>query len=300
MSASPIVSVILPTFNRLAHLRLAVASVLAQTLTDWELIIADDGSDDVTRAYLAGLAAPRIRTLLLPHSGNPASMRNAAIAAARGHYLAFLDSDDLWLPRKLESQLEHLAATPARRWSYSRVLRIDENGDPASEAGVRPWRAHAGRIVEQLLKVEALIATPSVVAERALVEEARGFDEQQWFCEDYDLWLRLALRSEVSALEEPLACVRVHRANYSQDRSGAHAGWVRLYAKMEHLVDTPRLRAICRRGEALAGLALAASLRRAGDKSAAARAFGASARRGWSSPLWWPHAVRTLLATTRG
>ena len=294
MHAEPLVSVILPAYGRLEHLRACVASVLGQSLTTWELIIADDGSDDATRAWLAGIGDPRVRVLLLPHSGNPARVRNAALRVARGRYLAFLDSDDLWLPEKLERQLAAMSAAPARRWSYSRVQRIDAQGAPASEAGVQDWRRIEGAIVEPLLKIEALVATPAVVAERSLVEEAQGFDEGQQFCEDYDLWIRLALRSEATAVDQPLACVRVHDSNYSQDRSGAHAGWVRLYAKQSRLVGTPRLRALCRRQQARSGLALAASLGSRGEGRAARRAFAAAARVGWPYPRWWASALRTF------
>ena len=94
-AATPLVSVIVPTFNRLLYLRPAVASVFAQTLVDWELIIADDGSDEHTRAYLSALQSePRVSIIWLPHCGNPAAVRNRALRQARGEYLAFLDSDD--------------------------------------------------------------------------------------------------------------------------------------------------------------------------------------------------------------
>src|SRR5690242_3143691 len=98
---APSVTVILPTYNRCGYAREAVASVLAQDFDDWELIIADDGSDRETRAFLDGLSDPRIVVILLPHSGRPSRVRNAAIARARGRYLAFLDSDDCWERTKL-------------------------------------------------------------------------------------------------------------------------------------------------------------------------------------------------------
>lgn len=299
MHAEPTVSIILPAYCRLGHLRECIASVRAQSLTTWELIVADDGSDAGTRAWLATLDDPRIRVLLLAHSGVPSKTRNAAIAAARGRYLAFLDSDDLWTKDKLAIQLDAMAAAPRRRWSYSRIQRIDAAGAPASEAGVQPWRRLEGSILEQLLRLEALVATPSVIAERTLVEEAGGFDEQQLFCEDYDLWMRLAMRSQVTALDQPLACVRVHDSNYSQDRGGAHAGWVRLYAKMSRLVATPRLRALCRRRQARAGLVLAAALRHRGDTATARRALADAARIGWADLRWWPRALRTLAGFAR-
>src|SRR3954470_20897049 len=105
------VSIVVPTFNRLDYLRPALASVFAQTWNDWDLVIADDGSDDDVRAYLHDLELeqrPRVRVLSLPHRGNPAAVRNAALHVATGTYVAFLDSDDLWAPRKLELQLDAL------------------------------------------------------------------------------------------------------------------------------------------------------------------------------------------------
>lgn len=290
----PLVSVILPVHNRLVHLRRAIDSVLAQTLSDWELLASDDGSEAVVREYLAGLSDARIRVLSLPHSGNPSAVRNAAICAARGHYLAFLDSDDLWTRTKLERQLTAMRARPERRWSYTAVHRIDAEGRDAPAEGVRPWRAWEGDIVEPLLRLDALLATPAVMAERELVLEAGAFDEQQLFCEDYDLWLRLALRSEVTALCEPLASVRVHQDNYSQDRTGAHLGWVRLYGKYAELFPDARRRRLCRRRYAESALALAASYLRRGDGRLAMAAFLDSAARGWVWPGWWPRAARAL------
>ncbi len=292
--AYPLASVILPAYNRPTYLRAAVASVRAQTLTDWELIIADDGSDGETRAFLSELREQRIRVLSLEHSGNPSVVRNAAIRAASGKFLAFLDSDDLWLPHKLERQLALMRATPSRRWSYTQVRRIDVEGNDAASAGVKPWRALDGDIVEPLLRLEALIATPSVIAERDLVLEAGAFDEQQRFCEDYDLWLRLAMRSEVAAFAEPLACVRVHLDNYSQDRMGAYEGWMRLYAKHGASLNQ-RLRGICRQRHAICALTLATLYRRAGRTPLALRTFATSAADGWVSAPWWPRAARTLL-----
>src|SRR5687768_13275178 len=108
----PEVSVVLSTFNRLNYLRESVDSVCAQSFRDWELIIADDGSAEATTDFLSTLADPRIKVLLLQHSGNPATVRNAAIREARGRFVAFIDSDDLWLPLKLERQLAAMAVHP--------------------------------------------------------------------------------------------------------------------------------------------------------------------------------------------
>ena len=109
-----VVSIILPTFGRLEYLRPTVASVYRQTLRDWELIVADDGSDAETRGYLRTLEADsRVRLLWLTHTGIPAIVRNAALREARGEYVAFLDSDDLWAPDKLSRQVTLLRSRPS-------------------------------------------------------------------------------------------------------------------------------------------------------------------------------------------
>ena len=106
---APKVSVIMATFNRPQYLGPAIDSVLGQTMTDLELIIADDGSNDATRAVLRSLTAdPRVHVLWREHCGNPAAVRNAALREARGEFVAFQDSDDVWLPQKLARQLEAL------------------------------------------------------------------------------------------------------------------------------------------------------------------------------------------------
>jgi glycosyltransferase involved in cell wall biosynthesis len=292
--ARPLVSVILPAYNRLEFLRAAVESVRAQTMRDWELIVADDGSDDATRRYLSQSDDARMRVLFLEHSGNPSRVRNAAIAAATGGFLAFIDSDDLWVPAKLERQLTAMSRTPSRRWSYSQVRRIDAGGADASSEGVATWRAFEGDVVEALLRIEALVATPSVVAERALVLAAGAFDEQQHFGEDYDLWLRLALLSGVTAIAEPLACVRVHDDNYSQNRIGAYLGWIQLYERYgAHLTDPARVR-ICRERAAESALAVAGLYARAGEPRQSLEALRASASPGWRRLRWWPRAARTF------
>src|SRR5262245_58677498 len=132
---APTVSIILPTFNRLHYLRPAVDSVFAQSFTDWELIIADDGSDEATRAYLGDLAVrPGVRVLWLKHHGTPAPVRNAALREARGEYIAFLDSDDVWMPAKLARQIESLRRRPARQWAYTAFTIVDGAGGPRAGA----------------------------------------------------------------------------------------------------------------------------------------------------------------------
>jgi glycosyltransferase involved in cell wall biosynthesis len=290
------VSVILPAFNRLEYLRAAVESVLAQTHTDWELIIADDESGDVTRTFLDNLDDNRITRLRLGHCGIPAVVRNKAIQHARSPYLAFLDSDDVWMPRKLERQLDVMRSRRDRRWSYTGSREIDEHGDPLPGSGSERWSPCEGAILEPMLTFNAHIATPSVVAERSLVNEVGGFDEEQHYGEDFDLWVRLALRSEVSVVPEPLVCIRnQHADRYSRDRVAAYHSWLRLYGKMGEMVPDGPLRSLCRRRRGATSLILAGLYVDRRDTLGVFRTVLAASAYAWPYPDWWWGACRAIV-----
>ncbi len=194
----PNVSVILPTFNRRRFLQAAIESVYAQTYADWELVIADDGSGEDTRAYLSGISSPQVRVIWLSHCGNPSHVRNVAISAAAGRYLAFLDSDDIWAPTKLERQIEALQASKVARWCYTLEDMIDDVGRPYTRTAVRTFRPIDGWVFEPLIRLQLALSMPTIVASRDLVDEIGGFDEQLRFAEWHDLCLRLALKGQVS------------------------------------------------------------------------------------------------------
>jgi glycosyltransferase involved in cell wall biosynthesis len=293
-AASPSVSVILPTFNRTRFLRAAVESVYAQTYTDWEMIIADDGSSEETRAYLRSLAAPQVQVRWLQHCGNPSRVRNCAIAAARGRYLAFLDSDDLWAPSKLEMQLAALRHHANARWSYTACNHIDENGVIVPRSNPRPIVRPEGWIFEALLRLEIGIAMPTVIAERDLVDEAGGFDEQQRFGEFHDLCLRIAQKGSVVVVAQPLCSVRRHDEHYSSDRVGDHAGWMRLYEKMGHFTAVPGLRAHCARMRAHTALQLAKQHADDGDFRAFWTTLHSASAFSWRYPGWWWGALKAV------
>lgn len=282
----PLVSVVLPTFNRLDYVRAAVASVYAQTFDDWELIVVDDGSDEETRRFLSRPPDSRMSVVLHSHTGTPGLIRNRGLALARGRYVAFLDSDDRWAAEKLEQQLALMNAAPERRWSYTAVRRIDADG---REMHVRPvaWVPYSGSILEQVLRVDAQIAMPTVMAELAFVKELGGFDEQMQFVEDYDLWSRMALRSEVSVDPAALADVRSHPEQFTLNRTGGLRGWARFYQKMERLVPTRRLRTLCRARKRDYLLALAAQQARTRDWAGLRQTLAAAARAQAWNPVGW-------------
>jgi glycosyltransferase involved in cell wall biosynthesis len=283
---TPAVSILMPTFDRLQFLPPTIESVLAQTLGDWELIIADDGSGEETRAYLRSLTDPRVRVLWLTHRGRPGAMLNAALRVARGEYVAFLDSDDLWLPRKLERQIASLKRHPWRRWGCTSFALIDAAGRPSPSTGARrAWPAPSGWVRDRLL-TDAVIAMPSVIAERSLLEQAGPFDEQLVMNYDGDLYLRIAAVSELDGVDEPLTLVRRH---------GAHSGgdviaWQdlrRIIEKALRATDDRQFAAHLREQRALSSGGLARSQAHFGTRGDVARTLIESAPYAWRYPGWW-------------
>jgi glycosyltransferase involved in cell wall biosynthesis len=294
-SNAALVSIILPSFDRLRFLRPAVASVLAQSFTDWELLIADDGSGEDTRRYLRTLENDaRIKLIWLTHSGAPAIVRNAALRKACGEYVAFMDSDDLWAPTKLERQLKQLRERPGCRWSYTAFSQIDERGSPLPER-----RVDAGCRT----RVSFSSAWPSARSPsgpRACLRPAGsscrsgGFDETLRSAEDLDLWLRLALDSEVAIVDEPLLQVRRHDENHSRDWQSAFFGRDRALQKLQPRVDARR-RGLLRRERVRNALKLALTHAALDQPADAVRALGHSARYCWWYPQWWLGGMKTLL-----
>jgi glycosyltransferase involved in cell wall biosynthesis len=292
----PTVSVILPSFNRLRFLKLAIESVYSQTYADWELIIADDGSSEETRAYLRSIASPPVRTLWLPHCGNPAQVRNAAIEVSAGRYLAFLDSDDIWAPSKLEVQVRALYEHARCRWSYTACERIDENGNPLSNQKLAAMAPRDGWILEPLLRLETAIAMPAVVAERDLINAIGRFDERQRYGEFHDLCLRLAMKSEVVAIAQPLCSVRAHDEHYSGDRVAAHTSWMQLYAKMAELVPDSQLRSLCLRMRAEQSWTLVRMGRKASGYRGLLTTLPRALMLSWRQPRLWYDALRNTVS----
>jgi len=289
---SPAVSIIVPTFNRLRFLRKTLASVFEQTFEDWELLIADDGSEGETRAFLQSIDdPPRIRVLWLPHSGKPAAARNAALREAKGEYVAFLDSDDLWTPNKLQIQIASLRRGGGDRWGYTRFVLVDESGNPTDWQRSRSWPVPGGWIFDTLVKSETVIAVPSVVVSRELLERVGGFDEDLVMCEDYDLWLRLAAQSEVDAIDEPCTLVTRH-SEHSGSEIISFQDCARVFQKVLNLRGTEHLHSILREKLAEVSYGLARSHAVCGNRISAVRTLASSARHCWRYPRWWLGALR--------
>jgi glycosyltransferase involved in cell wall biosynthesis len=242
-AGTPRVSVVIPTYNRAAFLAEAIRSVLVQTCTDLELIVVDDGSTDHTAAMVRGINDPRLHFMSLPHSGLPARGRNAGVERARGRYVAFLDSDDLWDSSKLDDQLAALSERPDCRWCHTGGRCIDEAGAPHPQ-WPKARLASDGWILEALFRRHEGINTSSVLVDRALLLDVGGFDETFVRGEDYDLWVRLALRS-------PIACVRDARVGRRIHTIGQFVGTgrerLRTLGRMARCAPSWRLRSLAAR-----------------------------------------------------
>ncbi len=199
---SPITSVIIPTYNRWPLVVEAVDSVLAQSFQDIEIIVVDDGSTDGTTNRLAKFDG-RLRLFTTTRRG-VAAARNFGVSQAQGCYVAFLDSDDLWLPGKLETQIAFLDRHPE--------IQICQTDEIWVRNGVRvnPKAMHrkpSGDIFVRSLDL-CLISPSAVMMTRELFQRIGGFDESFPVCEDYDLWLRVTSVYSVPLIPEALVVKR--------------------------------------------------------------------------------------------
>lgn len=214
------VSAIIPAFNSAAFISEAIDSVRAQTSFVDDIIVIDDGSTDSTKQIAAGY--PGIKLISQNHLG-PAAARNTGIRQARSEVIAFLDSDDLWLPNKIEKQLSALASNPTAGFSFATLstFHMSDAAKIPSELylphELRRWfESHTyregaafGDVYPLLLRTNCM-QTSSVVARRDALIEVGMFDESLIHGEDHDLWLRLARRWPAVYLVDPIAEYRIH------------------------------------------------------------------------------------------
>jgi glycosyltransferase involved in cell wall biosynthesis len=198
----PQVSIIIPTYNRGWIIKEAIDSVLAQDYTEFELIVVDDGSTDHTSGVLDSYGKD-IKVLSQKNKGVSAA-RNRGIAEASGKFIAFLDSDDLWLSQKLSVQIEFFNQRPDALICQTEEVWI-RNG-----LRVNPKKRHkkpSGMIFKPSLEL-CLVSPSAVMIQRSLFDRVGEFDETLPACEDYDLWLRISCRFPVHLIDAPLIIKR--------------------------------------------------------------------------------------------
>jgi glycosyltransferase involved in cell wall biosynthesis len=293
-SLEPLVSVVLPTHNRVNLLRDAIASIIAQTYPHWELIVVDDGSTDGTADLLDAILDRRVRCLTVPHSGNASVARNVGIAAARGWYVAFQDDDDVWLPDKLARQLAALEARPEAAWCYSDAEFVDDELHPIVVARPR-WIAHEGWILEQLLDLQVGIPLPTVIVEKRALDVVGGFDERLPRRHDIDLWLRIAEHAPAAVVPARLVKVRKHTGNAFGLRLHEHGYMDATFGRAAARATSAHIRWLARRRRALMSVHFIDRFRWADRPAEAWQVAGRSFAIAWWRAEWWVAVAKTVI-----
>lgn len=207
---TPRVSVVMAAKNYGRFLAEAVESVIAQTFTDWELLIIDDGSSDDTECVAARFGDPRIRYVKSDRLGQSRA-KNLGIDLARGEFIAFLDADDAWLPAKLEKQLKLFAEGIGV--VFSRRLLMDESSRPlpANTQAAFP----SGRVLPQMFS-QNFVCFSSAMVHKEVFSSVGRFDPQWDLAIDYDLWLRVARHYTFEFVDEVLVKYRTGHGNLSK------------------------------------------------------------------------------------
>jgi len=210
----PKVSVLIPSYNHARFLPAALHSVFAQTYTDYEIVVVDDGSTDGSVELLRSYG-DRIRLYTQSNRGTYPTL-NRCIAESRGQYLAILNSDDLWAPIKLEKQVAMLDSHPQVGLVHTDGYFIDAEGRilPGNPLGFEWPRTPTGNIIEALVRHNKIIAS-SVMIRRECFERLGGFREDLFGSGDWEMWFRVALEYDIGYIDEPLTMYRVHGANAS-------------------------------------------------------------------------------------
>ena len=192
------ISVIIPTYNRKHTLQRAIDSVLAQTFKPFEIIIVDDGSKDGTKEWLLQ-NYPSVQYIHQPNNG-VSSARNKGIQISQGSWIALLDSDDEWMPEKLEYQSRFIEVNRNSSFCHTNEIWI-RNGVRVNQ--MKKHKKYGGDIFKHCLDI-CRISPSSSIIKKDVFEEVGAFDESLTVCEDYDLWLRVTAKFNILFLDEPL------------------------------------------------------------------------------------------------
>jgi len=199
-----LISVIIPTYNRADLIKDAISTVLAQTYQNFEIVVVDDGSQDNTAEIIRDFGDERIKYIYQENSG-VSSARNNGIKNASGEYVAFLDSDDLWHPQKLEKQLSVLENNPDAGLVTT-----------SSQYTTKKIKKHCAKSNILLNPYKVFCGTPTLLIRKNVLETAGLFDEYMALCEDWDLFFRISLVSKIRNVPEVLTYVRSHKGNLSK------------------------------------------------------------------------------------
>lgn len=227
--SEPKISVVIPTRNRAQYLIQALDSVFTQTLPAAEIIVIDDGSTDDTCAKLDPFIRKNNVEYFFQQQRGVSAARNKGIDLANSPYIAFLDSDDLFLPTKLEKQMGLFEKHPDLGFVHCWFSKFN---DERQDLGIRDTSRFSGAIYPvMLLEWSVLMAMPCMLVRTEVIKEVGGFDETMVWAEDVDLWRRIARRYAIGVVPEALVRVRVHASSTSFERTGGISGFERYLQK---------------------------------------------------------------------
>lgn len=227
MSTNPLVSVVIPTYNRAHLLGRALKSVLFQTYEHLDVIVVDDASTDNTEEVLASFRDRRLRYIRHERNKGGSAARNTGIALSEGEYIAFLDSDDEWLPYKVEKHLRVFSEDPGCGVVFSAHIEIDRHGLTRVHRDMGP----EGWIYKDLLVSAVVGTTSAVVVKRECFETAGLFDETLPSCQDWDMWIRIAKNYRFRRISEPLVRYYWHGNQISTNFEAVYKGHLAILQK---------------------------------------------------------------------
>lgn len=249
------VSVVVPTYNRANVIGRALRSILEQTYSDYEVIVVDDGSTDDTESVVNAINDARLRYIPLSENQGVAHARNVGIREAACDYIAFLDSDDEWLPDKLQLQMEEMEKLDdSYGMVYCRMGGWTRDGSSRFVCPVLDWKQEvlAGNIFHSLL-FRNVIGTPSMLVRRECFEEVGGFKEALHCLEDWEMILRIAKRWKIGFVDKIL--VEVHKSEGSVTTNMAWHLITRCYMVSLYREEMSRLRMLDSVKEEILGIA---------------------------------------------
>jgi glycosyltransferase involved in cell wall biosynthesis len=282
----PNASVIIPVYNGAAFISKAIASVLAQTERDLELIVVDDGSTDGTPALVEAMDDPRLRLVVQANAG-PSAARNTGVKHAQAQWIGFLDADDWWLPEKLAATLRRARERPDAGLIYSSVLMVNEQGEPYDvlHADVE------GDVLERLLFGNRIVGGgSSAVLRRDVFDRVGHFDAAVRYGEDWEMWLRTAAHFPFAVIRDPLVCRVQRNDGYGTNTMGMRDACLRF---LNEAFDSYASRYRSKRSKAIAEVYYRAAL--ASHELNVPRAAARDLFRTLYRNPFHPHAYRRLL-----
>ncbi|MFW6253360.1 MAG: glycosyltransferase family 2 protein [Chitinivibrionales bacterium] len=242
------ISVIIPTYNCAGYIGLAIESVLAQSQSVRELLVIDDGSIDNTAEVVGKHAKNKKVKYIKKENGGQASARRYGVQNASGRYVAFLDADDVWEPRKIERQMEVLD-DPQNHICFTEVSGIDEEGNPVKFEHVKGQTLRRGRVVDYLY-VNNFVPHSSLVVEKKYIEQVGSFDESLRMGDDWDIVLRLSTCLDFEYVPQKLVRYRIRRNQLSRNFEQRIADQDRIVEKFKREYPQYLTTVLIRRGNA--------------------------------------------------